>query len=178
MKQSILILVLMFGAIAYANAQDVNFNSSVTETGNLVCHIIIPLSVSPNSHDDFLNFPTVPVGSKYNLGTHDYEDSDKRSYFTYSGEAGSAIEISIDFETIQDNVEINFVLRGTSNPPLGTPLQSIPILNFSAGKEIVSLSTTGKYYLHIEYNWVWAYENAEPGYRRFVQKVSAQYYNI
>jgi hypothetical protein len=155
-----------------------NFNAPVLESGNLSCLVITPLSVTPNWHGDFLNWPTVPVGSKYIFGANGNEDSDKRSIFTFTGEAARDIEINVETETMKNNVEIYFTFRGISAPQIGQPLNAIPQLNFNDSKEIVNLSATGKYYLHIIYHWVWAHDGAEPGQVTFVQTINASYHNL
>lgn len=178
MKKYMVLLMIMFCGWNFLYAQGIDFNTPVSETGNMTCLVIKPLSVSPSWHGDFLNWPTLPVGSKYDFGTSDVEDSDRRSIFTFTGESERNIEITIETETMKDNVEISFTFRGTQSPQLGQPLSSIPILDFSNSREIAILSAEGKYYLHIIYNWVWAHEDAETGHKVFVQRISAQYHDL
>lgn len=178
MKKYTLILLLMLGSWSFLAAQGLDHNTPVSKSGKMTCNVIFPLSVSPVWDESFLNWPTVPAGSKYILGTNGDEDSDKRCIFTFTGEANRQIEISFVMETMKDNVEISFTMKGTQTPPLGTPLNGIPILSFNNSKEIVNLSAGGKYYLHIIYNWVWAHEGAEPGLKSFVQSIHARYNDL
>ncbi|MCO5251985.1 MAG: hypothetical protein M9949_11285 [Candidatus Kapabacteria bacterium] len=178
MKNIIIILIIMICGWNTLLSQGIDFNTPVLESGNLTCLVITPLSVTPTWHGDFLNWPTVPVGSKYEFGTNGDEDSDRRSIFTFTGESARDIEICLETETMKDNVEIFFTFRGTQTPQIGQPLNGIPLLNFNDSKEIVNLSAEGKYYLHIIYHWVWAHDGAEPGLKVFVQTINAQYHNL
>lgn len=173
-----IILILLIGSCNLLTAQELDFNSPVSKFGNMTCTVITPLSVTPTWHGDFLNWPTVPVGSKYIIGSNGDQDADFRSIFTYTGEASYDFEISIDRETLKNNVEISYTLRGTAQPSLGAPLSSIPVLDFNNNKQIVTLSTQGKYYLHIIYNWVWAHEGADTGVIIFLQNFYALYHNL
>lgn len=178
MKNITTILIIILCGWNTLHSQGMDFNTPVTESGNMTCLVITPLSVTPDWHGDFLNWPTVPVGSKYILGSNGNEDSDKRSIFTFTGESLRDIEISVATETMKDNVEIFFTFRGTQTPQIGQPLNGIPLLNFNDSKEIVNLSAVGKYYLHIVYHWVWAHDGAEPGLVTFVQTINASYHNL
>jgi len=178
MKKIILILIIITCFENNLLSQGNNFNTPVSESGNMNCLVITPLSVTPTWQGDFLNWPTVPVGSKYIFGSNNNEDSDKRSMFTFTGEALREIQISVETETIKDNVEIYFTFRGTPTPQIGQPLNGIPLLSFIDSKENVSLSTEGKYYLHIIYHWVWVHEGAEPGLKVFNQSINAKYLNL
>ena len=170
--------MIILSAWSFLQAQDIDFNTPVSESGNMTCTIVTPLSATPSMEFDFLNWPTVAVGSKYEFGDSENEDSDKRSIILFTGENEREVEITVETETMKDNVEISFTFRGTANPQIGQPLSAIPVLYFNNGKEIVSLSTEGKYYLHIIYNWVWAHENATTGVKTFVQRIKVQYHNI
>jgi len=174
MKNTIYMFILIVCAAITANAQAVSFNSPVNESTNLTCKLIKPLSVSPNFSQDFLNWPTVPVGQKYVMtGNINDESSDILTIFIFSGEPNASIEISVTTQTYKDNVEISYRLKGTQNPYLG--LKFVPVLGFIDGKSTVNLNNSGDYYLHIVYDWVWAHEGATPGIKRFTQLISAQY---
>jgi hypothetical protein len=154
-------------------AQNIGFNSPVSGSANLSCRVIKALSVCPNSSDDYINWPTIPVGSKYILNSSDNQDADWKSIFTFSGEPGSLVEISISAETFKDNVEISYRLKGTPIDHLGVNL--VPLLNFVNGKTIVTLNAGGAYYLHIVYDWVFAHQGSTPGEKNFTQIINAQY---
>lgn len=174
MKKTIYMFILIICAAITANAQAVSFNSPVNESTNLTCKLIKPLSVTPEISQDYLNWPTVPVGSKYDMtGNVNDEDSDIKTIFTFSGEPNTSIEVSLTTQTYIEHVEISYRLKGTPIPYLG--MKFVPELGFIDGKSIVNLNSNGNYYLHIVYDWVWAHEGATPGLKIFRQLINAQY---
>jgi len=172
-KYLIIVIITILTSVCI-NAQTVIHNAPVSEQTTLSCKVLKPLSVSPLSQEDFLNWPTIPIGSKYYLNSSDIEDSDFRSIFTFSGEPNHDVVISMVCENIVDNVELSFTMKGTAIRYLG--IEQVPLLVFDAdGKTVVSLNADGAFYLHILYDWVWAKENATTGVKCFTQCIASQY---
>lgn len=170
--------MLMLGGLTLLQAQAEDHNTPVTKSGNMTCNVIKTLSVNPIHETDYLNWPPLPVGSKYYLGGNNrWEDS--YSIFTFTGEESRQIEITIEMQKEKDNVEISFRLFGTQFDHVGSNPSNMTGLSFANNsKEIVSLSAGGNYYLHIIYDWVEAKEGAIPGRYSFLQKINAQYHNL
>lgn len=177
MKKGLLLLILILGTSLSLLSQPTSFNAPVSETANLQCTVISPLTVNPTQSSDMIQWPTLVPGSKYFIGQlGNRERGDFYSIFTFSGEPGLDIEISITPQRVVNNVEISFTMMGSSEPYLGQP--STPTLSFQGNSEVVTLSSTGAYYLHIQYDWVWAYDNAARGIRHFVQTIDAHYNSL
>lgn len=176
MKNGFIILILILGICLSGLAQGSGFNSPVIKSANLSCTVITKLSIDPLSTKDYVCWPTIPIGSKYTLGESNRQNADFNSIFTFAGEPGSSIQISIVTQTIVDNVEISFSLKGTPYPYLG--IQEAPLLTFTDGRAIVNLSAEGEFYLHIGYDWVWAHDNATRGVKKFTQMINAQYFGL
>jgi hypothetical protein len=173
MKYILTILILLFGIYFESMSQSTNINTPVAKSTNLSCTVIVPLSIDPLSSKDYICWPTIPIGSKYILGESSKQDADWKSIYTLTGEPGVAIEISVTMQTLKDNVEISYRLKGTQTPYLG--VQDATLLSLVDGKTNINLSADGEYFLHIVYDWVWAHEGATKGLKRFVQKINAQY---
>lgn len=176
MKSCLIILFLICGGYNIISAQTTNFNTPVAKSANLSCTVITPLSIDPLSSKDYICWPTIPVGSKYILGESIRQNADWNSIYTFTGEPGLAVEISVTMQTLKDNVEISYRLKGTESPYLG--VQDSPVLSLVDGKTGINLSAVGEYYLHIVYDWVWAHEGATKGLKRFVQIINARYYGL
>jgi hypothetical protein len=178
MKKITIIMFIMLCGLVLTQAQAEEHNAPVTKSGNMTCNVIRPLSVSPSHETDYLNWPSLPVGAKYYLGGNNrWEDS--YSIFTFTGEGSRRMEISIQMEKEKDNVEISFSFFGTQFDHVGSnPSDMTELLFGNNGKEIVSLSAGGNYFLHIIYDWVEAKEGAIPGRYSFIQLINAQYHDL
>lgn len=172
MKNTLIIIGLILISSFSLFAQALDFNSPVSSSLNLSCKVIKPLSVDPVSSNDFIHWPTIPVGSKYVISSNN-SNADNYSIFTFRGEPGSSVEITFIPQTSIDNVEISYRLKGTNDLYLGN--QTVPPMNFDNGKTMVNLNSGGEFYMHIIYDWVWAKPNALTGIKHFVQSISAQY---
>jgi hypothetical protein len=174
MKNGLIIVIIIFWSSLTLLAQTPVFNQQVPSSGQMTCYVIKPLSVSPLSTDDYINWPSIPVGSQYII-SHNNPDADWRSIFTFKGEPGKTITISVTKQTEVDNVEISYQLKGTA-----MQFDQNPGLLIFDGNGMINrdLSNSGVYYVHIIYDWVWAKVGATPGVREFTQVISAQYYNL
>ncbi|MFP4544445.1 MAG: hypothetical protein ACOCZW_01565 [Bacteroidota bacterium] len=146
MKYIIIIMLVILPAtvLTAGNGQ----NTPVSGSSNLSCTVIKPISISPESSFDYLNWPTIPAGSKYYFGSHLYEDSDVRSIFTISGEPGYDVLLSLQTQTEVDDTELSFTLKGTSQQYLGgSPVPELTLNN--NGQAVVNLNSGGAFYVHI-----------------------------
>lgn len=119
MKKAITLLILVFATSLNLLSQSNGFNSPVSQSANLSCSVIKQLSINPATTEDYIYWPTIPIGSKYTLGQSPNQDADNRSIFTFSGESDAAIQISVTAQTMVDNVELSYSLKGTQTPQYG-----------------------------------------------------------
>ena len=177
MNKIISIMILLLSANIAIFAQGTYPGTPESSSAAFSTTVIEQLAVSPNpKNSDHLWWPTIPVGSKYYIGTNPNEDSDNKSVFSFTGEANKSISITIQREYEIDNVEVSYRLLGTTEG-FGGP-GTLEELLFEGNSEIVDLSGDGKYYLHIVYDWVWAKTGATPGERAFVQIISFSYNDL
>jgi hypothetical protein len=152
-------------------------NNPISSSCMLNTTVIKPLCITPSISNDYINWPTIPVGSKYTLNTSLIQDADWKSIFRIMGEPGYPIEISISRQTELDNVELSFGVKGTDQQYLGNP-PPLPSLVFDNVGIVVNLNSSGFYFIHFVYEWIWAKDNATPGEKHFSQQISVRYYGL